>query len=450
MAGCFRIGFTKAITFLALPLLLGSVPSLASQQPDRPAENRSPVDSIAARAYLERALTFIGETALNRDDRTWPGVLQNARSQAQGVRTESDTYPIITRVIRALNDRHSRFFPPDEARMLIESGYGRNFGMRAAFPEGTIGQLYPGGPAEKAGLMVGDTIRMVNGAPIAASDRGVLVRLEGRQVTLLVARRGSRRSFTLEAADVPLNSPPRAARLPHAVGYLVLPEHLGSGEIAGAGAYADLGHAAIQEVDRTPVCGWVIDLRRNGGGNLWPMLAAVGPILGDGPAGSFVGRGRSDSWAYEGGAAKLSGHTMANAEHPYVPPKRDLHVAILTSRVTASSGEALVVAFHGRPGTRSFGEATQGVPTANATRRLSDGALLVVTTAVDADRTGKTFSDRIEPDERIAIDWTQIGTPSDPVMQAALRWLATQPGCRDLQTSGIKAGHAVTGAPGRR
>jgi hypothetical protein len=58
----------------------------------------------------------------------------------------------------------------------------------------------------------------------------------------------------------------------------------------------------------------------------------------------------------------------------------------LTGPVTASSGEAIVVAFRGRPQTRSFGEPTDGVPTANDTFPLSDGALLVLTVAVDSEK----------------------------------------------------------------
>ena len=30
-------------------------------------------------------------------------------------------------------------------------------------------------------------------------------------------------------------------------------------------------------------------LRGNGGGNMWPMIAGVGPLLGEGPLGYFIG-----------------------------------------------------------------------------------------------------------------------------------------------------------------
>ena len=51
---------------------------------------------------------------------------------------------------------------------------------------------------------------------------------------------------------------------------------------------ADQLQAAVQAQDRAGLVGWIVDLRQNGGGDMWPMLAGVGPVLGDGPAGSFV------------------------------------------------------------------------------------------------------------------------------------------------------------------
>jgi peptidase S41-like protein len=37
--------------------------------------------------------------------------------------------------------------------------------------------------------------------------------------------------------------------------------------------------------------GWIVDLRDNRGGNMWPMIAGLGPILGEGVLGAFVGPG---------------------------------------------------------------------------------------------------------------------------------------------------------------
>jgi C-terminal processing protease CtpA/Prc len=89
-------------------------------------------------------------------------------------------------------------------------------------------------------------------------------------------------------------------------------------------------------------------------------------------------------------------------------------VAVLTDNLVASSGEAVVVSFRGRPNTRSFGSATCGLSTANSGFRLSDGATLQLTTASMADRTRVNYGVSIAPDEAVggdaevvlrAVDW---------------------------------------------
>jgi carboxyl-terminal processing protease len=82
-----------------------------------------------------------------------------------------------------------------------------------------------------------------------------------------------------------------------------------------------------------------------------------------------------------------------------------------------------VVAFAGRARSRRFGQGTRGVPTGSTTISLADGAMLVLTVTVYADRTGTRYDGVIPPDEAVAIDWTRFGATDDPVVVAARRWL---------------------------
>jgi C-terminal processing protease CtpA/Prc len=66
------------------------------------------------------------------------------------------------------------------------------------------------------------------------------------------------------------------------------------------------------------------------------------------------------------------------------------------------------------------------VPTANQPFKLSDGAVLNLTTAFEADRTGKQYDNKIPPDTEIKTNWLLYGTPEDPVIKAALIWLKSQ------------------------
>src|SRR5437868_3378292 len=78
-----------------------------------------------------------------------------------------------------------------------------------------------------------------------------------------------------------------APALPADVGYV----RIGSFGIAVAGAdriFADSIQDQIRQRDAANLAGWIVDVRGNGGGNMWPMVAGVGPVLGEGVAGFFL------------------------------------------------------------------------------------------------------------------------------------------------------------------
>jgi carboxyl-terminal processing protease len=194
--------------------------------------------------------------------------------------------------------------------------------------------------------------------------------------------------------------------------------------------YVRQGREAVAKADRPGACGWVVDLREDGGGAMWPMLAAVGPVLGDGKVGMFVDPdGKTYPWTIRNGSPRENGRPfgwgggtpVANAHAP---------VAVLTGGATASAGEAVAIAFRGRPQTRSFGEVTYGVPTGNKPHRLSDGAVLNLTEVKNADRTGRTHDAPISPDEEIPTIKLRGGAHADQVLEAAKNWLLEQAVCQ--------------------
>lgn len=228
------------------------------------------------------------------------------------------------------------------------------------------------------------------------------------------------------SGDEQVRLPVEGRALSGRMGYLSLPGVQGSEKVFQQ--YVREGRDAVAKADRPNACGWVIDLRRNRGGNMWPMLAVVGPILGDGDVGSFVDAdGKKTVWSIEKGSPRLDGDSTGWGTSPPVGGG-SAPVAVLTSRSTASSGEAVTVAFRGRPDTRSFGEDTTGVPTGNVGHRLSDGAILNLTEVMDADRTGRAYDSAIPPDQPV-VDNLGRGRSEDPVLDAATEWLSEQPGC---------------------
>ncbi len=232
---------------------------------------------------------------------------------------------------------------------------------------------------------------------------------------------------------IPSVQEPFGQRLPDGIGYLNLPEfppqYDGSGH-AGK-QYALLAQDIIRTTDPEKTCGWIVDLRNNSGGTLWPMLVGVGPILGEGVVGAFVSPdGSKLQLIYRNGQAFLDQKIQLTIGSVYdlkqpLPP-----VAVLTNRSTGSSAEAITVAFRGRPHTRSFGEPTAGVPTVNDGYRLSDGAILELTVAFDADRTGQTYDGPIPPDQEVPFARLSPPLADDHVVQAARTWLSTQGNCQ--------------------
>ncbi|SKB59077.1 S41 family peptidase [Luteibacter sp. 22Crub2.1] len=156
--------------------------------------------------------------------------------------------------------------------------------------------------------------------------------------------------------------------------------------------------------------GWVVDLRSDSGGNMWPMLAALEPLLGSAEVGSFVSPGKTVPWF-----ARSAGVHAAESPALFV----SVPVAVLIGPQTSSSGEAVAIAFHGRPNTRFFGSATSGHSTANTEFPLPDGSVLHLTTAADADRNGFVFGDKVIPDFP-----TEHGTDEE-VLHAAVEWLVS-------------------------
>ena len=201
--------------------------------------------------------------------------------------------------------------------------------------------------------------------------------------------------------------------VPRDIGYIRIPWVVGSQEKLDA--YIANVQAQIKERDKPELKGWLVDLRGNMGGNMWPMFVGVGPVLGEDTLGySFDANNIKTAWRYEKGKALADGEIEAETANYYTLTSVNPVVAVLTDTLTASSGEAVAVAFKARKHTRSFGAGTCGVSTGRSRFDLSDGSVLLLTTAVFADRRLIRYGHSIAPDEPLK--------PAEAVPQA-IRWI---------------------------
>lgn len=139
------------------------------------------------------------------------------------------------------------------------------------------------------------------------------------------------------------------------------------------------------------ICGAIIDLRGNSGGNMYPMIASVHRFIQDGNNMlKFKSRSRTSS-------IPLS--YILRVEDIEARESLNGPIAILTDSLTASSGEATLICFRGQENVKTFGAPTAGYASANQTFKMPDGSNLVLTTSCDVARTGEEFcDDPITPD----------------------------------------------------
>lgn len=209
-----------------------------------------------------------------------------------------------------------------------------------------------------------------------------------------------------------------------ALGYLEVPAFSSGSREVPAEVYADRLRTLIADHREKGARGWIVDLRENGGGNMWPMLAGLAPLLGEGPVGSFVHPSKGVVGVWRASSRTAGPGDMASPSGAEDQTGRP--VAVLTSDRTASSGEAVAIAFRGRALSRSFGTPTRGLSTANISTTMPDGAILAVTSSIMADRLGRAYGARIVPD--VAVDPTAAHGGDDPVLGAARAWLSSLAG----------------------
>jgi carboxyl-terminal processing protease len=233
------------------------------------------------------------------------------------------------------------------------------------------------------------------------------------------------------AASIPFN-PTDVKMLENRIGYVHLPAYLAS-NADGVRQYGSDMQQAIAKVDALQPCGWIVDLRGNAGGSIGPMLLGVGPILGEGKAGSWIDAdGNQLTWSYDAGQLMIGNHIAANIiGKPYYLSKPNPPVAVLFGGQTLSAGEVVVVSFIGRPNTRSFGDSSGGQSSAINGYPLSDGAVIGLTVANDMDRLGNEYGGKIKPDVVVSFE-TDSNIPG-AIPNEAIQWLQAQSACVNSQ-----------------
>lgn len=167
--------------------------------------------------------------------------------------------------------------------------------------------------------------------------------------------------------------------------------------------YIDTFYKKINDLQRRNPKGWIIDLRGNFGGMLYPMYAAIAAFLDSknvvgtkDAEGAIEYYNYKNSKFYEGSTATQLFRLTQKEPKTIKKP-----IAILVNKVTGSSAEFITAAFVGQKNANIIGTNTQGLTSGNQEYKLSDGSFLVLTIGNIVDRTGKEYAkigEGISPD----------------------------------------------------
>lgn len=366
----------------------------------------------AALKYLNSALDLIEHNSVKKGT-DWAEMRRIALKEAAGAKSPADTYPAIFKALEFLGDKHSGLFPPQSAHSAL-TGSSKSIGV--AVLEGYVIRVAKGGPAEKAGLKPGMKIESVNGHELDKTSP--VFQVESTANVIATDRSGKARTFRVEPVEESAPTLPTGRVVHGKYGYVEVPGFSGTQEMATD--YATSLQKILRKLDASSnLRGWLIDIRANTGGNMWPMIAGLGPFFPDGEVGAFQYSSGSQPWFYGSGDALIGRQVLAHSNLAYELRHKTLPIVVLTEKYTASSGEAVLIAFKGMQNVKFVGAPSYGVPTANNPFPLEDGAILNLCVAVDADRTGKSYDSRIAPDVEAVTDWGRWGTEDDPVLRIA-------------------------------
>ena len=298
------------------------------------------------------------------------------------------------------DDGHTSFLTADEAKAVDDSLSGTFVGIGVQVSTETeeviIGSVFPGTPAEEAGLRRGDRIIAVDGTTtegetldeVVARVRGP----EGEQVTLRIRRAGTadfdvtivRRKF-----DLPLVS---WSMVPgRTIAYVRL-------EQFATGATKAM-KTALEAARRDGATALVLDLRANPGGYVNEAIGITSQFVGDGAAYRTIDRS---------GAEK---EVPVESDGAWT----DLPLIVLADGDSASSAEIVTGAIQDAGRGRMVGEMTFGTGTVLGRFDLSDGSSLRIGVERWLTRGGRPiWHEGLQPDVTVALaDDVALVRPDD-------------------------------------
>ncbi len=266
-------------------------------------------------------------------------------------------------------DPYTSYIPEERREAFSIQNTGQYAGIGALIghvnKKTVITHPYPGFPASRAGIRVGDEFVSVDGKDVRGkSTTEVSTLLKGKpqtQVTLVLQRHGQKEplTFLLKREQIKINNITFAGLLSPQVGYIQVGEFT-----PGAGKEVA---EAVNQLKSQGASQMILDLRDNPGGSLYEAVNMVNVFL---PKGQRVVsmKGRAEEW-------NKTYTTLNNPVDAQIP------LVVLINSASASASEIVAGALQDYDRAVLVGQRSFGKGLVQTTRPLSYGAQVKITTA---------------------------------------------------------------------
>ena len=262
----------------------------------------------------------------------------------------------------AIGDPYTLYHPKAEMDELADSSQGRLYGIGIyVYFNPDTGHIYvnrvmPNSPAEKAGILAGDTITHIEDVEVTEETYSQCVALVagelGTTVKLNIIRNGVEMVINPVRGEVRTKS--------------VYTEYMG--DYAWIAIMEFSGHvaedfiAAINEAEKKGVKGYIFDVRSNPGGDLNIICDVLDRLLPEGPIVNIMDKNQNKV------ASRSSDAICINKP-----------MTVLANGSTASAGELFTAALRDYNMATIIGETTYGKGTMQTIQPLSDGSGVRIT-----------------------------------------------------------------------
>lgn len=316
-------------------------------------------------------------------------------------------YGAVEGMVGALEDPYTAFFQPDQAKLLQGdiSGEFSGIGAEIGFKKGVLTVIAPlkNSPAEKSGLLTGDTIAKIDDTftdNMTLEEAVTSIRGEkGSTVTLLVYRNGfdTEREIKIvrDVIQVPLLDWTQKG---DGIVHLELFNFIGDIDAEFQRAAREILASGAKKI--------IFDLRGNPGGFLDSAITVSSYFMnrGDIVAQEDFGNGERNEFRSKG--------------YPYF---QKLPIVVLIDGGSASASEIVAGALKDTRNTTLVGEKTFGKGSVQEVADLQHETLLKITVAKWLTPSGRSIQDQgIEPDIKVEMTAEDREEKRDPQLEKAL------------------------------